>query len=125
MALIYHTQLLTSFFDKFVELLSKDGENRVVLYNGNNESLVTCPLSNQDIVLNRTDTTLQLVASSSAIATLDGTATKGAILNGDGVKLVEFDVGSQMINPLAELILNSVVIYKGGTVTINSITLTV
>lgn len=125
MAYKYHTQLLSSFFDRFIELLSKDGVNKIVIYNSSSNVLATCTFPNTNFVANRTENTVQLIATNSVLAELDGTATKGAIFNGEDVKIVEFDIGSQTVNPTAEMILNSVVIYKGGTVTINSVTLTV
>lgn len=125
MAYSYHTQLLTSFFDKFIELLSVNGNNSVVIYNSENLVLARCTLPNTDFVKSREDKVLQLIATNEGLAELDGTAKKGAIFNGNGLKLVEFEVGSQTVNPSAELKLNSVSIYKGGTVKIDSITLTV
>lgn len=125
MAYKYHTQLSNSFFDKFIELLSRDGFNQIVIYDNKDNILVSCKLPNRDFVFKKTDNSLEIIASESALAILDGVAVKGAIFNGEDVKLVEFDVGSAMVNPLSELILNSVVIYKGGAVTINSISLTV
>lgn len=125
MAYKYHTQLLSSFFDRFIELLSKAGTNKIEIYNSSGGVLAKCTFPNSDFVANKTDSTLQLIASDNVLAELDGTATKGAIFNGEGVKLVEFDVGSQTVNQSAELILNSVIFYKGGTVTVNNITLTV
>ena len=125
MAYSYHTQLLTSFFDKFIELLSVNGNNSVIIYNAENLVLVRCSFPNTDFIKSREGRELQLIATNGGLAELDGIAKKGAIFNGNGLKLVEFEVGSPTINPSAELKLNSVSIYKGGTVTINSITLTV
>lgn len=123
MAYVYNTQLLNSFFDKFVELLSASGTNKVVIYNASDVVLVECTFPNQNFIASRTPTVLQLIASNSSIAVADGTASKGAIFNGQGVKLVDFSVGSETVNPTAELKLNSVSIYKGGSVVVNSITI--
>lgn len=125
MAYKYHTQLLTSFFNKFIEMLSVDGTNKVCLYSSSGIKLAECNIPNANFVKNIDDKTLQLIASDTTLSLEDGTASKGKLFNGNNDLVVEFDVGSSTVNPTAELILNSVVIYKGGSVTITDFTLTV
>lgn len=125
MAYEYHTQLSNSFFDSFIAMLSIDGQNKVAIFSDNGVLLAECFFPTKDFVSSRTPVSLHLSATTTTLALDDGTASKGKIFNASGEVVVTFDVGSTTINPLADLILNSVVFYKGGSVTITEIILTV
>lgn len=125
MTVHYHTQVVSSLFDGLISMLSVDGVNKVLIISDTDVVLAECTLPSKNFVKSRTNTTLQLIATDTVIALEDGTATTGKLVNSNGDVVMYFDVGSPTVNSTAELLLNSVVLYKGGSVTITEINITV
>lgn len=85
------------------------------------EELVSAPFSGQAI---KTETPLELVLFPPAPSLLlvEGVATTAALFIG-ATMFVTFEVGSSTTRPEAPLILNSLMLYQGGTLVIMGLTL--
>lgn len=124
MALQFSTRLNDAFFTAILSDLERGGAPKISLYTAGGLELVTLQFP-ASLKKGQTETILSLNAPPPELVLEDGEITSATIFNGLGQPVVTFGVGSETVNPSAEMIISSTVAYAGGMITLTKVELTI
>lgn len=124
MAYQYSTLVTNAIFDAIKTALQVGGSPVLVISAEDDTELVRIPFS---IPLEKSRTNLEMLLNppEGVLVSADGEAFKAVFLSGSLEEVVSFSVGSPSLNPDAELIITSTVLYAGGMMTLTKIGLKV
>lgn len=124
MAYQYSTLVTNAIFDAIKIALQAGGMPTLVIYAADDTELVRIPFK-APLEKSRTELEMLMTPPDGVLVAVDGDAAKAVLLSGNLEQVVAFNVGSPSINPDAELIISSTVLYAGGMITLSKVGLKV
>lgn len=116
----YSVPVVSRFFTALTTAMEVGGSPSLVVKNLEGVVLCTLPFP-IPLEKSRAGRLLVLNNPPPAMVMVDGEAGYADILDGMGGLVVSFGVGSETVNPTAELIISSTTLYAGGMIIINKL----
>lgn len=121
MSFIYNTDIRSEILQLVKAKLVAAPSLALKVFGLAGEELASAPFSGQ-LVKSETSSEVVLFPPTPILLLVEGVATSAALVSGGNV-VVTFDVGSSTTRPDAPLLLNSLMLYQGGTLVITELTL--